>query len=75
MAIRFIPVDNCQKGCARPWAMLARGEDAVGHYELMEPPDDTAAGYAVCDDKDVARIQSVIDANNNFASLYAAKFR
>lgn len=69
MAIRFIPVDNCQKGCARPWAMLARGEDTVGHYELMEPP------VGSCSHRDVARVQSVIDANNNFASLYAAKFR
>jgi hypothetical protein len=61
--------DNCQRGCTRPWAVLARGEDAVGHYELMAPPS------GLCTDEDVARIQSVIDANNNFASLYAAKFR
>ena len=74
VAIRFIPPDNCQQGAARPWAMLSRGVDTVGHYELLEPPEKNASGPGI-DDKDVARIQGVIDANNNFASLYAAKFR
>ena len=84
MAIRFIPVDNCQRGVAKPWAMLARGIDTVGHYELLQPPKTGSApssGVAPSTkkkgiaDEDVARIQDVIDANNNFAFLYAAKFR
>jgi Phytanoyl-CoA dioxygenase (PhyH) len=40
IAVRYISPDVIQEGTERQLALLVRGEDHVGNYELIEPPKD-----------------------------------
>jgi len=39
IALRFVPTEVRQQA-AKPLAMLVRGQDSYGHFELLEPPTD-----------------------------------
>lgn len=40
LAIRYITPDVVQEGSARSMAMLVRGRDGFGHFDLIEPPQE-----------------------------------
>ena len=40
IAVRYITPEVIQDGAARQMALLVRGEDDFGHFELIEPPED-----------------------------------
>lgn len=40
IAVRYITPDVAQQGTARQLALLVRGRDDFGHYDLVDPPQD-----------------------------------
>ena len=38
VAIRYLSPDVIQAGNERPLAMLVRGQDSFGHFDLVDPP-------------------------------------
>jgi non-heme Fe2+,alpha-ketoglutarate-dependent halogenase len=49
LAIRYLSPDVAHQGPERQCAMLVRGKDAFGHFDLLDPPvdDSTSAGRAI----------------------------
>jgi ectoine hydroxylase-related dioxygenase (phytanoyl-CoA dioxygenase family) len=64
LAVRYISPDVIQQGAQRDLAILARGRDRYGHFDLVEPPDrDLAYGESSTHRESIARKRSNVGQN------------